>query len=378
MQQRPQNHYLILDGLRGVAALMVICFHIFEAFATSPLDQHFNHGYLAVDFFFLLSGFVLGYAYDNRLHSGAMTTREFLLRRFVRLHPMVILASIVGVVAFLAVGRERWDGTTTPIGMVLLATLMTALMIPAAPSAGVDVRGNGELFSLNGPAWSLFFEYVGNIIYVFALRHLSTHWLRVVVVLLGLGVAGWTLGPLSDGGSIGVGWTMADWGLWGGFVRMLFSFSLGLLMCRNFKAWRTGHSFLLCSVALVVLLSMPRLGGAERVWVNGLYELLCITTLFPLVLQLGASGKVEGSARKMCTFVGNLSYPLYIIHYPLMYIFYRHVWNHSLTFGEVWPRALVVVGASVALAWMAYRFYDLPLRRWLTEKWLTKSVAKEK
>ena len=69
MQQRTQNHYLILDGLRGVAALMVICYHIFEAFATSPLDQHFNHGYLAVDFFFLLSGFVVGYAYDNRLRS---------------------------------------------------------------------------------------------------------------------------------------------------------------------------------------------------------------------------------------------------------------------------------------------------------------------
>ena len=111
---------------------------------------------------------------------------------------------------------------------------------------------------------------------------------------------------------------------------------------------------------------------------NGLYELLCITTLFPLVLQLGASGKVEGSARKICTFTGNLSYPLYIIHYPLMYIFYRHVWNNSLTFGEVWPIAIVVVGASVALAWIAYRFYDLPLRRWLTEKWLTQSGTKEK
>ena len=186
-------HYLILDGLRGVAALLVICYHIFEGFATSPLDQKFNHGYLAVDFFFLLSGFVVGYAYDARLRSGSMTTREFLLRRLVRLHPMVVLAAVVGLVAFLAVGCERWDGTTTPIGMVLLATLMTALMIPAAPSAGADVRGNGELFSLNGPAWSLFFEYVGNIIYVFALRHLSTRWLRVVVVLLGLGVAGWWL-----------------------------------------------------------------------------------------------------------------------------------------------------------------------------------------
>lgn len=362
-------HYLILDGLRGVAALLVICYHIFEGFATSPLDQKFNHGYLAVDFFFLLSGFVVGYAYDARLRSGGMTTREFLLRRFVRLHPMVVLAAVVGLVAFLAVGCERWDGTTTPIGMVLLATLMTALMIPAAPSAGVDVRGNGELFSLNGPAWSLFFEYVGNIIYVFALRHLSTRWLRVVVVLLGLGVAGWTLGPLSDGGSIGVGWTMADGGLWGGLLRMTFSFSFGLLLVRNFKAWSgCRHSFLLCSLALVVLLSMPRIGGAERVWLNGLYELLCVAVLFPLIVLAGASGEVERGGRKVCSLLGELSYPLYIIHYPLMYVFYRWVWNGGYDFEQAWPVALAVVAGSIVLAVAAYKFYDLPLRTRLSER----------
>src|SRR5690554_8185683 len=63
-ETKPQYH--ILNGLRGVAAIMVIWYHIFEAFATSPIDQKFNHGYLAVDFFFVLSGFVIGYAYDNR------------------------------------------------------------------------------------------------------------------------------------------------------------------------------------------------------------------------------------------------------------------------------------------------------------------------
>ncbi len=365
MPQHSHNHYLILDGLRGVAALMVICFHIFEAFATSPLDQRFNHGYLAVDLFFLLSGFVVGYAYDNRLRSGAMTTREFLLRRLVRLHPMVVLASVVGVLAFVAVGCERWDGTTTSLVAVGVAWLMTATMLPSGVGAISDVRGNGEMFSLNGPAWSLFFEYIGNIIYVFLLRRLSTAWLKVVVVLCGTGVAIGAIGT----GSIGVGWTMADGGLWGGLVRMLFSFSLGLLMCRNFKAWRgCRHSFLLCSVVLVVLLAMPRLGGEERVWINGLYELLCITTLFPLVLQLGASGEVEGKSSEVCSLLGDLSYPLYIIHYPLMYIFYRYVWNNALTFGEAWPVALTVVAGSITLAWAAYRFYDLPLRTRLSEK----------
>ena len=85
-------HYELLDGLRGVAALVVIWYHIFEAFATSPVDQHVNHGYLAVDFFFILSGFVIGYAYDDRWKTS-LTTKSFFKRRLIRLHPMVVMAS---------------------------------------------------------------------------------------------------------------------------------------------------------------------------------------------------------------------------------------------------------------------------------------------
>lgn len=77
-------HYVLLDGLRGVAALLVIWYHVFEGFATSPIDQKFNHGYLAVDFFFILSGFVIGYAYDDRWKT-TMTQKEFFKRRLIRL-----------------------------------------------------------------------------------------------------------------------------------------------------------------------------------------------------------------------------------------------------------------------------------------------------
>lgn len=89
-------HYNILDGLRGVAALTVVCFHLFEAYATSHLDQKINHGYLAVDFFFILSGFVVGYAYDDRWKTMCIT--DFLKRRFIRLHPMVVLGAVIGAV----------------------------------------------------------------------------------------------------------------------------------------------------------------------------------------------------------------------------------------------------------------------------------------
>ena len=90
--------YEILDGLRGVASLVVVAFHLFEAHAASHADQIINHGYLAVDFFFVLSGFVIGYAYDDRW--GRMTYRDFFKRRLIRLHPMVVMGMLIGAAAF--------------------------------------------------------------------------------------------------------------------------------------------------------------------------------------------------------------------------------------------------------------------------------------
>ena len=157
-------HYVLLDGLRGVAALLVIWYHVFEGFATSPIDQKFNHGYLAVDFFFILSGFVVGYAYDDRWKT-TMTQKEFFKRRLIRLHPMVVMGAVLGAITFCIQGCEQWDGTRVSISMVMLAMLLNLFLIPAVPGTGPEVRGNGEMYPLNGPSWSLFFEYIGNILY---------------------------------------------------------------------------------------------------------------------------------------------------------------------------------------------------------------------
>ncbi|HEY8402038.1 MAG TPA: acyltransferase, partial [Cytophagaceae bacterium] len=156
-------HYHILDGLRGVAALTVLCFHVFEAFATSHLDQIINHGYLAVDFFFILSGFVVGYAYDDRWNT--MTAKDFIKRRIIRLHPMVVIGAIIGAVMFYFQGCSVWDVSQVSLTMLLIATLMNVFLIPATP--GSEIRGVGEMYPLNGPTWSLFFEYLGNILYIF-------------------------------------------------------------------------------------------------------------------------------------------------------------------------------------------------------------------
>lgn len=91
-------HYELLDGLRGVAALLVVFYHIFEGLsfaAGGTLITVINHGYLAVDFFFILSGFVIGYAYDDRL-GKSMSLGNFFKRRLIRLHPMIVMGSCAG------------------------------------------------------------------------------------------------------------------------------------------------------------------------------------------------------------------------------------------------------------------------------------------
>lgn len=365
-------HYEILDGLRGVAAVMVIIFHLFEAHAGgSHLTQIINHGYLAVDFFFMLSGFVIGYAYDDRWKT--MKTKDFFKRRLIRLHPMVVLGAVLGSITFCMQGCEKWDGSQVSISMVMLAMLMGIFLIPVAPGAGPEVRGNGEMYPLNGPSWSLFFEYIGNILYALFIRKLSTKALTVLVVLAGIGLASFAIFNFSGYGHLGVGWSMADYNLIGGFLRLLFSFSIGLLMMRVFKPLQVRGAFWICSLAIIVLLSMPYIGGSEFPWMNGIYDSVCAIIIFPLLVYLGASGKTtDKKSSKICEFLGNISYPLYIVHYPFMYLFYAWVWSKELSFSQAWPMALVVFFGNILLAYLCLKFYDEPVRRWLTKKFLAK------
>lgn len=363
-------HYELLDGLRGVAALLVVWYHLFEAFATSPVDQRFNHGYLAVDFFFLLSGFVIGYAYDERWGRG-LRMRDFIKRRLIRLHPMVVLGALLGAAAFFVQGSVRWNGEPVSTGMVLAALLCGLLLIPAWPGAGHEVRGNGEMYPLNGPGWSLFFEYLGNLLYMLLLRRLPTRWLTLLVALTGAALAAFAIGDLSGYGHLGVGWTLAGSNFPGGMLRLLFAFPAGLLLARRFRPVRIRGAFWLCSLSLAVLLAMPYVGSEQNHLFNGLYDTLSTLLLFPLLLWLGASGHATDAATaRICGFLGDISYPLYMVHYPSMYLFYAWVWNHGYTFSEMWPVAAALFAGNILLAWFVLKIYDEPLRRLLTARFL--------
>lgn len=357
-------HYIVLDGLRGVAALVVVWYHVFESYATSMLDQKVNHGYLAVDFFFLLSGFVMSYAYDDRW--GQMGFWGFVRRRLIRLQPMVIFGALFGALMFYTQETEFWPVASISLISLLGATVLNALMIPSSP--GMEIRGFGEIYPLNGPTWSLFFEYIGNVVYALILRRLPRWALAIVVAVLGGALV--YHATSNSTGSIGLGWSMTTEQIVGGSLRFFFSFSAGLLMARTLRPRaQVKDSFWLCSTALIALLVLPRLGGESGMWINGLYDSLCAIILFPLILYIGASQRQVGATtERICRWLGDLSYPLYLIHYPLLYTYYAWVKNEGLPFGDSWPGAFALFFGSIALALFIQHFLEAPLRRYLSKR----------
>lgn len=370
MQTKP--HLLILDALRGVAAIIVLWYHCYEGFGyeiaegTGIYTQVCDHGYLAVDFFFLLSGFVIGYAYDDRW--PAMGTLTFFKRRLVRLHPMVIAGAVVGIVCFLTGGATDWEGNRASVWNMVLIFVMTMLMIPTAPGWGSDVRGNGEMFPLNGPAWSLFFEYIGNILYALLLRRLPL-WALAFVVLLSGGVLAYNV---VESGYLGVGWSFVDNGFLSGMLRMLFPYALGMLLARLFVRSKGRNSvplvpaFIICSALLLICLPLPFVGNPEEPWQNGLYIMLLLVVVFPTIVWFGA--KAGTGRNRFFVYLGEISYPLYIVHYPFMYLFYQYIGFPEVhcTMGDVWPYALGAASGSLVLATLLLYLYDKPLRRCLS------------
>ena len=362
--------YDILDGLRGVAALMVLLYHVFndaKSFFVWPTPVYeFYHGFLGVDFFFILSGFVMGYAYDLRLEDRSLTLGGFIKRRLIRLHPMVVMGVLLGLIAFLIQGCTKWDGTEVSLQAVMWATLLGLFLIPSP--LGMDVRGNTEAFPLNGPHWSLFFEYIGSLLYGILLHRLPTKWLRVWVACGIFSIAAYAL--LQEDGGVAYGWSSEPMNLLGGALRMLYAYPMGLLMARMFRRRKPeplqGPVFLFCSSALVVLLGLPLFGGKES---ETIYQLVCLFSFFPGIIWIGARGMVQGRQQRAVSFLGRLSYPLYATHFPLIYLYITLVARDGAPYQgytHPWLLAIVTLVASVLLATLFLLFYDEPLRRRLS------------
>ncbi|HWJ28224.1 MAG TPA: acyltransferase, partial [Flavisolibacter sp.] len=363
-----KSHYQILDALRGIAALTVVAFHLLETFTNGDHSkQIINHGYLAVDFFFVLSGFVIGHAYDDRW--GKMTLGGFFKRRLIRLHPMIIVGMTIGAIAFYfqAAPSVFPNISATPVWKMILVMLIGYTLIPVPQS--LDIRGWGEMHPLNGPAWSLFFEYIANILYALFVRRFSNTVLAVLVFLAGGLLI--HMAVTSPNGDVIGGWSLEPAQFRIGITRLMYPFFAGLLVSRLFKPGHINNAFLWCGLLLLTVLAFPRVGTADQLWINGLYDSLSIIFLFPLIVYLGASGTVKGkSSLRLSRFLGDISYPIYIIHYPLIYMYTAWVANHHPSLPQAFAVGVAAFFAAILIAYGCLKLYDIPVRKWLTQRYM--------
>ncbi len=346
---KTKQHFIILDGLRGIAALAVVVFHFMEWVYPDSSQNFVGHGFLAVDFFFCLSGFVIGYAYDERI--GKMGIMEFFKSRLIRLHPLVVLGSVLGLLAFLFDPFAAYTGVYGT-GKLILLFLCSILLIPFPMME--DRAFN--LFGLNAPSWSLFWEYVANIVYALVLCRLSRRYLAVLTLLAAVALC---FVSYRAGNLLG-GW--AGENFWDGGARIAYSFSAGLLIYRSNWIIRNRLGFIGLAILLSLAFVMPHFE-----W-NWLAELLVVLFYFPLLVALGAGSSLLAGLKKLCVFAGKISYPLYMTHYAVIWMFGNYYTSNKPGATELLLIVIIGVVLLVGFAYFVMVVYDIPVRRYLSSK----------
>lgn len=326
------RRYPTLDGLRGVAALAVVMLHVDHPSFRMPAAT-----YAAVDLFFLISGFVIAQAYEDRIrHAGLW---PFLRARLIRLYPMLLVGLLILPVYFLAVFARYGIAPATPAQV--LASLGAGLLFLPSHLPASRLLDASLLFPLDGPVWSLMLEVAVNLAYALLLPWLSRPALAFIVLASGLALVAL---QLTQGGlDLGWGWP----NLWGGVPRASFSFFLGVLIFRlDIPRPRTPPLLVLAATA--ALFFAP--------------PLLAVLVGFPLVLVAATPPDAPGS--RAMTAAGALSYPLYVVHLPALY-WIR--WLLPLGLPE-WVSVTASLALTLLVAVVALKLWDEPIRRWLSRQ----------
>jgi peptidoglycan/LPS O-acetylase OafA/YrhL len=292
MTSQSNHRYVMLDGVRGMAAIIVLMFHL----NFSPFGD-FRRGYLMVDLFFMLSGFVMALAYEPKMRSGLGVAR-FMLGRFRRLGPVIALGVAIGIASYVWLNDPSWGirGWARQIAMALV-------LFP-----NVWVSSDPALFPLNRAHWSLFFELVANLFHVVVLWRLRDSLVLVVGVLFA-GLLVWSILLLGDNtrGAFQNQWYF-------GFLRVGFAYVAGVWLARM---WRKGPSVPRVPWQVVLLSPVAALLAIEflPLWLG---EIVAVIGFFPVILWLAAAADVAGPSRKALVWLGAISYPLYATHGPIL------------------------------------------------------------
>ncbi|WP_460583003.1 acyltransferase family protein [Hymenobacter arcticus] len=353
---KTKKHFEILDSLRGLAAVLVVVYHFAEIAITDVSKNFIWHGFLAVDFFFCLSGFVMAYAYDNRIAS--MGIMSFIKLRLIRLHPLIIIGSVLGLLTFLI---DPYSNLYAVYGFrqtaLLFITSSFLIPYPIMPERFFN------LFSLNAPVWSLFWEYVANILYATILIKATK---KVLVLLISVAVGGiWYVGV--HAGNVSGGWAGANF--LDGFARVSFSFLAGMLIYRS--NWIISNKLGLPGMSALLIGAFLIPYSAQWNWLT---EPILIIVYLPLLVSLGAGASLTNKYQKINRFSGSISYPLYMVHYPFVWVFLTYVATQKPSVAQLSWVIPVSILLLIGFAYLVFRFLDFPVRRYLMKRLKTNII----
>jgi peptidoglycan/LPS O-acetylase OafA/YrhL len=336
MRDQARHVYVTLDGLRGIAAIIVAERHTRGWFGHHVLQS----GYLAVDFFFLLSGFVIAHAYDQRLRDG-MPFIRFMAARVIRLYPLYLIGIVLT-----AIVEIYHRGYVSPYTL-----LCAALFLPNFP-------GSSRASWFVGASWSLSFELISNAVYAAFHRELNNR------LLLGISAAGFALCAYCAFTFHGLDIGYRHPHILGGFARVTFAFFFGVYIYRNQVTLPSFSRFLSIPAIISMVAVMAIDPGKEmRPWV----DLLSISILMPTILIVASQTVPSALSDRIFRWLGTISYGVYVLHSSsskLLDIMVKETAGRGIAAHGMWAGA-VAIAVIVAVVYVLDIIYDRPARKWL-------------
>jgi len=337
----------LLDGMRGLAAFAVIVDHVPSEFLRAILPGR----YLAVDFFFVLSGLVLAKAYSTSLgHPGGAA--RFLKLRLIRLYPMYLLGLVLGIAVAVYAALQAGTGSELSSMAVSAGAGLFFLPSPATLSQPYDV-----LFPFDPPAWSLFFELVANTAWVF----LAFAFRGRARFLLLAAFAVWVVSATLFAPTTGVGWQWAH--LNTGLARVFFSFFAGIALYSLMQRFTLPRISALLPLALLAFILMS---PATESW-RPAFDAILIVCVIPATVFIAAHSPVGGIVSALCDWLGKVSYGVYILHVPLFLMLTPLFVAASIPAGL---QAGILAAAAALVTQLAILAYEAPVQRALRRRLL--------